>query len=61
MLLRLGHQFAVGEDDLLSRPVNVSVAQLLSSFKVVATSVSAQCKAHLFEITLYLRYLHSDY
>jgi hypothetical protein len=31
VLVRFGHKFAVGEDTLLSRPANVSMAKLFSS------------------------------
>lgn len=44
LLLRLGHQFAVGEDATLSQPVEVDVAQLLSVYKPVSlieTTLSA--------------------
>lgn len=44
LLLRLGHQFAVNEDAVLSQPVDVDVAELLSSYKpisMVETTLSA--------------------
>jgi len=33
LLVRLGHQFAVGEDDLLSKEVEISLSQLLAPFQ----------------------------
>lgn len=44
LLLRLGHQFAVEEDSILSQNIEVDVAELLSAFKpvgIIETTLSA--------------------
>ena len=35
-LIRLGHQYSIGEDELLSQPVEVDLGSLLSRYKVVS-------------------------
>jgi len=37
-LLRLGHQYGVGEDELLSKPVSVNLACLLSGYNVTSVT-----------------------
>lgn len=35
-LLRLGHQYSVNEDEMLSKPVDIDLSQLFATFKLIS-------------------------